>query len=190
MQEFKGAEAIVYPISYFDLDVLVKERIEKSYREKTLDIRLRTERTRQEAKLLTTAKESGILCPIIYDIYENKIILKRVEGKMLYDHKNISKSQIKHAAEILAKLHKLDIIHGDYTPANLIQTKKGLVVIDFGLGYFSKKIEDKAMDVVTMKKALGEIKGIFFLDEYKSFGDKDVLTRADIIENRVRYAKR
>ena len=50
MQEFKGAEAIVYPIDYFDLNVLVKERIEKKYREKSLDEKLRTERTRQEAK--------------------------------------------------------------------------------------------------------------------------------------------
>ncbi len=190
MDKFKGAEAIVYPTNYFNLNVLVKERIEKQYREKSLDTQLRTERTRQEAKLLTRAKETGILCPIIYDVSEYKLFIKKLEGEMLYNCKKISKKQLKESAEILAKLHKADIIHGDYTPANLIQTKKGLAVIDFGLGYFSKKIEDKAVDIVTMKKSLNEQDGEIFLTQYSYFGDKEILKRVDIIENRVRYAER
>ncbi|MFA5382776.1 MAG: KEOPS complex kinase/ATPase Bud32 [Candidatus Micrarchaeia archaeon] len=189
MQKFKGAEAIVYPINYFDLNALVKERIEKEYREKSLDEKLRTERTRQEAKLLSRAKETGILCPIIYNISKYKIILKKINGKMLYDYK-ISEKQIKESAEILIKLHSLDIIHGDYTPANLIQTSKGIAVIDFGLGFFSKKVEDKAMDLITMKKALGNKKGALFVKEYSNIGDKEIITRAEIIEKRVRYAER
>lgn len=191
MQKFKGAEAIVYPIKYFNLDVLVKERIEKQYRERKLDIKLRTDRTRQEAKLLTRAKEVGILCPIVYDISTYKIIMKKIEGTMLYNIKNINKKQIKESAKILTKLHCVDIIHGDYTPANLIQTKTSeIAVIDFGLGYFSKKIEDKAVDVVTMKKALGDKNGKIFVDAYSKHGEKEVISRIKTIEERVRYAEK
>ena len=177
------------------MKALIKERIEKKYREKSLDERLRTERTRQEARLLMRAKEVGVLCPIIYDVSKYKLTIKKLEGKMLYYVKNISDKRIKEAAKILAKLHSANIIHGDFTPANLIITKKGLVVIDFGLGYFSKKTEDKAIDVVTMKKALGENgkKGDLFVKEYAKHGDKQIkaiVKRVGMIEKRVRYAER
>ena len=73
---FKGAEAIVYPAELFGLNALVKERIVKKYREKSLDERLRTERTRQEAKLIHKAKDVGVLCPIIYDISKYTLTIK------------------------------------------------------------------------------------------------------------------
>ena len=58
--------------------------------------------------------------------------------------------------EMLAALHKADIIHGDYTPANLILESGGrrMFVIDFGLGFISNDIEDKAVDVFTMMRAI------------------------------------
>ena len=115
------------------------------------------------------------------------------------------------AARILARLHEKNIVHGDFTPANLmIVRRKGrrmLAVIDFGLGFLSQRIEDKAMDVLTMKKALdsgwpkrirqNDEKGYLslgelFVKEYAKQSDqgREIEDRVKLIESRVRYAER
>ena len=57
----------------------------------------------------------------------------------------------------IARLHDSDMIHGDLTTSNMILVgKKGAKVffIDFGLGFHSHKIEDKAVDLHLLKEAL------------------------------------
>ena len=54
----------------------------------------------------------------------------------------------------IGKLHKADIIHGDLTTSNMILKGKEVFFIDFGLGYISRKIEDKAVDLHLLKQAL------------------------------------
>jgi Kae1-associated kinase Bud32 len=56
--------------------------------------------------------------------------------------------------ESIAKLHKNEIIHGDLTTSNMILLKDNVYFIDFGLGYISRKIEDKAVDLHLLKQAL------------------------------------
>ena len=53
----------------------------------------------------------------------------------------------------IAKLHNEQIIHGDLTTSNIIVHDK-VYFIDFGLGFISTKIEDKAVDLHLIKKAL------------------------------------
>ena len=96
------------------------------------------------------------------------------------------------AGAVLARLHSKDIIHGDYTPANLIESYtesggKKIVVIDFGLSFISNDIEDKATDVFTMLRAIDEKDA--FLAGYKSYAKAErVFERVKVIEKRVRYA--
>jgi Kae1-associated kinase Bud32 len=52
------------------------------------------------------------------------------------------------------ELHLMDIIHGDLTTSNMILADDKIHLIDFGLSFFSKKIEDKAVDIHLLKSAL------------------------------------
>lgn len=179
----RGAEAVLHKSSFLGRDVVEKQRIPKDYREKELDSRLRKERTRAEAKLLHKAKLAGVLCPAVLSVSDFGLIVTFVDGKRPL----MSRKECKDAGKILARLHKKDVIHGDFTPANLILSRQGLFVIDFGLGFVSKDIEDKAVDVFTMLRAISEKDA--FIKGYKSYKKAEtVLKRVKDVEKRVRYA--
>ena len=59
----------------------------------------------------------------------------------------------KRVGKKVAKLHNLNIIHGDLTTSNMIVREK-VYFIDFGLGFVSSKVEDKAVDLHLLKQAL------------------------------------
>lgn len=119
----------------------------------------------------------------MFYIDEFSIIMSFLEGK----RPGMSCEEAETAGNYLAKLHDNGIIHGDYTPANLIKTRQGLYVIDFGLGFFSNDIEDMAVDVFTMLKAMDKREE--FLKGYsKSKHYKSILKRVDDIGKRMRYS--
>ncbi|MCX6773209.1 MAG: KEOPS complex kinase/ATPase Bud32 [Candidatus Micrarchaeota archaeon] len=189
----KGAEAILSKCDVLGLPSVEKFRVEKEYRVKELDGKIRGERTKREARLLARAKEAGVLCPVVYEVKEFIIRMKFLEGDMLHwelQKRSPAAREISDAAGILVKLHSVDVIHGDYTPANLMLTPEGMAVIDFGLGSISNDSEDKATDVVTMKRALGKF-GDEFVSAYEKKGGKaSVLAMAAEIESRGRYKER
>lgn len=164
--------------------IVVKERVAKGYRVKELDERLRRERTRGEARLLHKAKLAGVDCPTVLEVDEFSISMSFIEGK----RPEMGKAEARDAGHMLASLHAADIIHGDYTPANLIRSGDRLSVIDFGLGFISRDIEDKAVDVFTMLRAISEKDA--FLEGYGGYAKaKGVLKRVKEVEKRVRYAQ-
>jgi len=112
----------------------------------------------------------------------------------LEKQKNICRS----IGEIIGKLHKLHIIHGDLTTSNMIIKENQIIFIDFGLGYVSQKIEDKAVDLHLLKQAFEArhyknwkilINEIF--NSYKKIiGEieaKKIFDRIEMIEKRGRY---
>lgn len=182
----KGAEATVTKV--IGRAAVLKSRIPKIYRVKELDRKLRIERTRNEAKLLNKAKVAGVECPVVLRVDEFNITMSFVDGS----RPKMNKKEAMEAGKILAKLHMADIIHGDFTPANLIKNKNSLYVIDFGLGYISKDIEDKAVDVFTMLRSFGnnKIAKESFLSAYREYDRaEEVLVRVKGVEKRVRYAQ-
>ena len=56
----------------------------------------------------------------------------------------------------VGKLHAQNIIHGDLTTSNMLVTPqtRELTFIDFGLSVFSDKVEDKAVDLFLLDRAL------------------------------------
>ena len=114
----KGAEAVVSFSKIIGIPVAVKNRIEKTYRVRQLDEKLRSERTRREARLLNKAKLAGVPCPTVLEVDSFSISMARISGKRPDLDKN--ENAAKTAGLYLAKLHSADIIHGDFTPANLI----------------------------------------------------------------------
>jgi len=192
----QGAEAIIYKIK----NKIVKDRIKKSYRLPQLDNKLRTRRTKSEAKIINKLK-SIINVPKIRFIDEvrNEITMEYISGKKLSEHlEKLNYQQIsKQLGEILTKLHNQDIIHGDLTTSNMILKNNKIYLIDFGLGFHSHKIEDKAVDLHLLKQAL-EAKHFtiakqcikIILKNYKSEQSKLIIPRIQVIESRGRYKKK
>lgn len=157
----KGAEANLYSGQWMEEEIMIKERIPKSYRIQEIDTHLRKFRTKKEARLLVQAKKYGIRTPFLLNIDLDKasLYLEKIPGKMIKDVlSSLSSFQIKKLCkQIGAKiglLHAANIIHGDLTTSNMITANNELVFIDFGLGKFSDLIEDKGVDLLVLKKSL------------------------------------
>ena len=186
----RGAEAIIEPAELLGTSVLRKVRVPKAYRAKQLDEKLRKERTKTEAKLLSRAKDAGVRTPLVYEVSDFELVMGKIEGKLASELASLSPKLLFEFGKALALLHKKGIIHGDFTPANIIVSKDGSIfVIDFGLGFFSNDTEDKAVDVLTMKKALGT-NAQAFLSSYEKNGNKSVVEHAKEVESRGRYQER
>jgi len=201
---YQGAEAVLYMDKYQDQRVLVKERIKKGYRNPQLDNKIRSMRTKREENLLDRARRSGVTTPKIWDVQnfpEFKIIMEYVDGKRIKDVLNeLPRSKrleiYSLIGESVAKLHSSDIIHGDLTTSNMILKGNKLYLIDFGLGKFSQRTEDQAVDLFLLYEAL---KSTHFkvlkeawenvLNTYKQKyrKSKEVLSKIEKIKLRRRY---
>lgn len=181
---------------------LIKRRTSKRYRHPELDKKIRLGRTRREARLLEKAGKI-ITIPKILKVDEKnaEIDMEFIEGKKLSD--NIDKFSLKEAEKIcyqlgeeIAKLHNSGIIHGDLTTSNMILFKEKIYFIDFGLGFHSARIEDKAVDLHLLRQAF-ESKHFQRWKEYynkaiegykkESKDAEKVLKQLEKVEGRGRY---
>jgi Kae1-associated kinase Bud32 len=188
----QGAEAKIF----LTKDKIVKDRIPKGYRHPQLDTQIRRRRTKSEAKILTKALETGIGVPQVLNTEKHKIEIQFIEGDRLSETLNnytVAK-QFKTMQQLgtqVSKLHKNNIIHGDLTTSNTILSNDKLFIIDFGLGFISTKIEDKAVDLHLIKQAL-EAKHFqnhkdLFNQFLKTYKDKEIIQRLEVVEKRGRY---
>ena len=200
----QGAEAKIFLQKTPEGNIIIKDRISKSYRIPEIDKTIIKRRTKSETKILEKASKI-ISCPEpIKDVKEfNKIKMPYIEGKKL--SLNLDKFPLKEQKEIMkilgkniALLHKNHIIHGDLTTSNMILKDNKLFFIDFGLGFISQKVEDKAVDLHLLKQAL-EAKHFthweklleeVFKSYEKTLGSleaKKIFERITAIERRGRY---
>lgn len=157
----KGAEANLYLEEWHGRRVILKERIPKEYRVPQLDRQIRFYRTVHEPQLMHRAKEAGVPTPTIFmvDVTNATIVMEFVEGEQVKRIlEGLSKEQrvnlCRYIGELIGRLHKNGIIHGDLTTSNLILTPNGKVVfVDFGLGEYSKELEALGVDLHLMKRA-------------------------------------
>ncbi|ADZ08354.1 O-sialoglycoprotein endopeptidase [Methanobacterium lacus] len=198
----KGAEANIYPGQWLDNDVIIKNRVSKSYRIPEIDLRLRKKRTKQEAKLLGESKRCGVKTPLVFDIDKKNfsIVMEKIDGqvvKEVLDHSDSSTLE-KICVEIgenLANLHNCGIIHGDLTSSNLILSGESVYFLDFGLGTISDLVEDKGVDLLVFKKAISGVHNDisdecmrYILKGYENAQDYNAVTKKITeIENRGRY---
>lgn len=186
---WKGAEAVLTLYK----GQLVKDRVEKRYRIKELDDRIRKIRTAKEPRLLAAAKKAGVPTPDVYEVPERqyKIVMQYIKGNPLYKEIETYPRLAMKVGNLVRTLHDNDIIHGDLTTSNMIVEGSKVYFIDFGLGGISKKVEDKATDLLLLKKALNANHPAKFEQLWKlmleGYGRSDVLERLKVAETRGRY---
>ncbi len=150
----RGAEAVIF----LDKNRIIKQRIKKNYRIEFLDNKLRKTRTKKELNLLE--KSSGLInVPKVISFSDTEIIMEKLNGDKLSDifdklNENEFEKVCLKIGEYLGKLHNNNIIHNDLTTSNIIICDEMVYFIDFGLGFISTKIEDKAYDLHLLKQAL------------------------------------
>jgi TP53 regulating kinase and related kinases len=165
----RGAEADVYLIPWHKTMAISKLRNPKKYGNITLDNLIRVRRTIHEATMLNDVKTTGIKTPFIYflDPKRAEIIMEYIEGENV---KEILSPEIGfEMGKYVSILHNKNIIHGDLTTSNFIKRKDELYIIDFGLSFYSQRIEDMATDIRIIKEILSSAHIQIFYQTYERF---------------------
>jgi Kae1-associated kinase Bud32 len=182
-----GAEAEIYLGKAFDKKIIIKKRISKKYRNPVLDKKIIKTRNKQEANLLHKVKKEKINTPTLYYVSKDKIIQEYLKNTKNY------KKNLKKIGKEIARLHAIDVIHGDLNLINIIIKENKIYFIDFGLGFISKKIEDKATDLLVFKKTLLSNKKTKkyweeIIEGYKKEAkNPEIISKIEAIEKRARY---
>jgi TP53 regulating kinase-like protein len=165
----RGAEADVFLIPWYKNMAISKLRNPKKYRNITLDNLIRGRRTIHEANMLRDVKKTGVKTPFIYflDPQRAEIIMEYIDGKNVKDI--LSKEIGFEMGKYVSILHNKNIIHGDLTTSNFIKRRDVLYLIDFGLSFYSERIEDMATDIRIIKEILSSAHIQIFDEIYESF---------------------
>lgn len=199
----QGAEAKLYK----DNATIIKERLAKAYRHPELDQSLRQFRTRREAKVLQKLEDLQFPAPHLREFSDKRmsIVMDFVPGETIKEVLQQKAQETEHLAkeigQRIGQLHQADVVHSDLTTSNMIKHEETGKVnfIDFGLSFFSEKIEDKAVDLFLLDRALetthAELYPEIFehvLEGYqKEYNDADtVLSRLQLVEKRGRNKKK
>jgi TP53 regulating kinase and related kinases len=195
----KGAEANIYITKWYGKEAIVKIRVAKPYRHISMDTQIRRRRSVNEANMLSVAKIAGVPCPFVYfvDPVRCEIVMEFIAGQ---NAKGIMNADLSlQMGKYTGLLHSKNIVHGDLTTSNFIVSNK-LVLLDFGLSFYSQRIEDKAVDVRLIKEvfssahystyqSLFENFLIGYLDIMDEESGKKILEKVSDIERRGRYAR-
>ena len=108
-------------------NLIIKDRIKKSYRLPELDDKIRKSRTKREEKLLQKAGNLINVPELIINksSQDTKLNIQFIDGKKLseyLDKFSLAKQKqiLKQIGQDIAKLHDNNIIHGDLTTSNMI----------------------------------------------------------------------
>lgn len=201
--DFPGAEAKIEKSKYLDFDTIKKIRIPKSYRIKEIDLYLRKERTKKEARLLAEVKKFGINAPYILDIDLNTFtiemeMIKGVDLRKVYNDLDDSEREniCKDIGKMVGILHSKKISHGDLTTSNIMLSDGKLYLIDFSMGEFDATIEDLGTDLHLLKESFKSAHSRFIddfdiiLEHYKkeNSNSEEIIERMHEIEKRRRYS--
>ena len=195
----KGAEADIFLISWYGRKAISKIRNPKQYRNKYLDENIRKKRTLHEANMISEAKSVDVKTPslLFLDTVKAEIIMDYIDG---HNVKDIMSSQLAlDMGKYTSLLHNNNIVHGDLTTSNFIKSGNDLVIIDFGLSFFSDRIEDRAVDFRLIKEIFSSAHIEIFDQAYQNFitgysnntnnNMKKILRVVNEIEKRGRYAR-
>ena len=199
----KGAEADLYQTKWQNSKAILKIRKIKNYRNSSLDLKIRKQRTIKECQMISFVKSFGIPTPLIYfvNLKTTSIMMQEIPGTPVHD---LPESKIvelsKDIGKLVGTLHKNGVMHGDLTTSNFILFKNTVFVIDFGLSQNTIKSEDHAVDLRLIKEILNSAHAKIMLSSWENFlhGYKSIVGNAyytkitklvSDIESRGRYAE-
>lgn len=158
---YKGAEAYLYKSVFLGMEVVVKYRLPKPYRDPLLDKRIRRERTVLEARIIARVKELGVPTPtlLMVDPSRSIIIMEYIHGKRLKEligkeSIELIEKYVKDVGRSIGIIHKAGIVHGDLTTSNIILREGIPHIIDFGLAQYSEELEDQGVDIHLFLRSL------------------------------------
>ncbi len=202
----KGAEASLFLADWHGRRVVVKTRLPKKYRPTKLDTTIRTYRTIHEPQLMSDAKKAGVPTPSIFqvDVKNATIVMEFVEGKQLKQLLGEFSSDLRcdlcaRVGELIGRLHRHGVIHGDLTTSNMILDDEGRIsLVDFGLGEKNVELEARGVDLHLLRRALQSTHFQFAEECFQAVmkgyaavvgedGAKEVLAKVREIERRGRY---
>lgn len=159
-------------ICYLGQDAVLKTRMQKKYRHPELDEALTSKRIIAECRAVAKLRKNGIYVPLIYlaDIKNRHIVYEFIKGETVHSTLAHSKgannaSVLMKVGTIVAKMHDVNIVHGDLTTHNMLRTDGGdICLIDFGLSFVSTlaevcayiyrhmRAQDKAVDLYVLER--------------------------------------
>lgn len=205
----RGAEASLRAVDWWGFPALQKDRDPKGYRAKSLDERLRRERTRTEARLLVEARQLGVRTPLIYDLdlQQHRIVLEELPGPTLKallsehpDQIEALRGPVLRFGRALGVLHAGGVSHGDLTSSNVLfpEGPDGPpAFLDLSMGTRGASVEELGIDLHLVEEDLRGLhpQGEALLEEFYRGYDTgntrnagEVRARAKAIRGRVRYA--
>src|ERR1700674_40684 len=113
-----------------------------------------SERFEREARAISSLNHPNI-CQL-YDVGPNYLVMEYIEGQPLKGPLPLDQA-LKYAAQICDALdaaHKQGIIHRDLKPGNILVTKSGIKLLDFGLAKWSRDaVVGGATETIALTKA-------------------------------------
>ena len=189
----EGAEADIYKDKVLGVNAILKRRRRKPYIAPELERELRTQRTRTEARIIGTLNGLGLNVPALLMVGRDTIRMVRIDGTPLNEVRGKPRMRaMSDSGQLLGRLHAAGIAHGDFTTANMMISRDGaLWLIDFGLAAQHASPEDKAMDVLLLKRSVNAEEYAAFARAYMKWqGAQQVMHRLASIERRGRYQTR
>jgi TP53 regulating kinase and related kinases len=158
----RGAEADLFLSTMDPWKVVVKRRISKAYRNRSLDDHIRRERTLSEVSIIHEAKMAGINAPSIIEVEleTNTFVMTRIDGTLARD--SLDTMSARDATRLFNKLgamigllHSAGIVHGDLTTSNVVVAPTGdPFLVDFGMSRRSVDPEDRGVDLHLLQRSI------------------------------------
>src|SRR5215831_152556 len=118
-----------------------------------------SERFAQEANVIASLNHPNI-CHL-YDVGSNYLVMELVEGTPLRGPLPL-KQALEYAGQILDALdaaHRKGITHRDLKPPNILVTKQGIKLLDFGLAKKSRPLQQNDATLTSALTTKGQIVG-------------------------------
>ncbi|MEM0455773.1 MAG: RIO1 family regulatory kinase/ATPase [Candidatus Anstonellales archaeon] len=174
----RGSESYIYLDR--SRNVVIKDRVRREYMEIDLDEKLRKIRTTTEYNILRKLYgEMNVPRPISKSTYQFE--MEYIDG----DNPELDREIALYIGKMLRKLHDNGIIHYDLSVYNILYDGERYYIIDFGLSFYSKKLEDIASDILVAISQAVDYEDVI-LESYHP--DPAVIARIHEIRSRARYA--
>ncbi len=209
----QGAEAVIQTGAWLGRRAVLKLRAPKAYRLPELDARIRTARTRAEARALRDARAAGVRTPAVLDLDEpsGALVLEMIDGptvRAAYDGLgDADRARVARAlGGALGRLHAAGMVHGDPTTSNFVVermpgegTDALIAVLDMSMGGAAEGVEERGVDLRLLFEAFcsthtaHEEEFELVLEGYREAdpaGSGEAIARMDAIAARGRYRAR